>query len=296
MLSFAPLTLADRERYSSLFARTPEKCSEYSFFALWGWNESDPVELAWTPDLCWIRSHGHREGLLAPVGDWDAVDWEDAFERVVRPEGGLLDVPESLAGRFPEKLKERLRFVELRNEWEYVYLVEALATLKGRKYDHKRTHVRSFVDNCNWEYVPLLPADFQELLAFQSAWCARRNCGENPLLCAEDQAIRRGIELWEQLPLSGALLRVDGRVVAYTIAEELSPDTIDIRFEKADNEHAGVYQALNRLFLERQGRDYHWVNREEDMGNTGLRDAKLSYHPDRFVKKFEVAFAEQGTG
>jgi hypothetical protein len=288
MLSFVPLTLADRERYAAFYARTPEKCSEYSFFALWGWNESDPIELAWTSDLCWIRSHGHREGLLAPVGEWDVVDWEDAFERCVGPGGSLVDVPESLVERFPENLRRRLEFEELRSEWEYIYPAEALTTLKGRRYDHKRTHVKSFVDHYRWEYVPLLPQDFPELLAFQSEWCARRNCGENPLLCAEDQAIRRALESWEVLPLTGAILRVEGRTVAYTIAEELDPDTIDIRFEKADNEYSGVYQALNRLFLERQGRGYLWVNREEDMGTPGLRDAKLSYHPNRFVKKFVV--------
>jgi hypothetical protein len=74
--------------------------------------------------------------------------------------------------------------------------------------------------------------------------------------------------------------------VAYTIAEELSADTLDIRFEKADNDYVGVYQALNRLFLERQGARYAWVNREEDMGSAGLRKAKTSYHPLRFLKKY----------
>ncbi|MDR1731399.1 MAG: phosphatidylglycerol lysyltransferase domain-containing protein [Synergistaceae bacterium] len=288
MLPFTPLSFADRERYSALYAQTPEKCSEYSFFALWGWDESEPTELAWDSGLCWIRSHGHREGLLAPVGPWDALNWEEVLERFPGRGGELLDVPEALVGYFPEKLRERIQMEELRNEWEYIYSAPALRELKGRKYDHKRTHVRSFTDSYNWEYVPLLPEDFDDLLAFQAEWCARRNCGDNPLLCAEDQAIHRALELWETLPLSGAMLRVDGKVVAYTIAEELSPEIIDIRFEKADSDYSGVYQALNRFFLERQGQSCLWVNREEDMGSQGLRDAKLSYHPDHFIKKFKI--------
>ena len=63
---------------------------------------------------------------------------------------------------------------------------------------------------------------------------------------------------------------------------------MDIRFEKALEDYAGSYQALNQLFLQNQGSDYAWVNREEDMGNPGLREAKLSYHPVRLLKKYRV--------
>ena len=167
----------------------------------------------------------------------------------------------------------------------------ALVALKGGKYVHKRAHVRSFLETYRWEYVPLLPEDFPELLAFQAEWCRRRDADNNPMLRAEDRAIRRALEAWEDLPLTGAMLRVDGIAVACTIAEELSPDTIDIRFEKAfGDEYTGIYQALNCLFLERQGRSYRQVNREEDMGSPGLRDAKLSYHPDSFIKKYRIRY------
>lgn len=291
MLSFAPLTIDDRKRYVAFYTRCPEKCAQYSFFALWGWNQTDPAELAWTPDLCWIRCRGHREGLIAPVGDWSAVDWEDTFERHLNPGDVLLDVPEALIRTLPPPLLPRLEIAELRDEWEYVHSVSELVALKGGKYAHKRAHVRAFLGNYRHEYVPLLPEDFPELLAFLTEWYARRNALDDPLLRSEDLAIRRALEYWDVLPLTGAMLRVEGRVVACTIAEELSPDTLDIRFEKAfGDDYAGIYQALNCLFLERQGRSYHQVNREEDMGNPGLRDAKLSYHPDRFVKKYRIVY------
>jgi hypothetical protein len=288
MLDFAPLSLADRERYTTYYSLCPEKCAQYSFFALWGWNETDFVELAWASGLCWIQSRGHREGLLAPVGNWAAVNWEDVFKRHMAPGAYLLDVPESLIRHFSPALKEKLSLDELRDEWEYLHPVSELIALKGGKYVHKRAHVKAFVTAYNWEYRPLLPEDFPEVLAFQADWCARRDCEENPLLEAESRAIRRALQLWDSLPMIGATLRVNGATAAYTIGEELAPDTIGIRFEKADSEYAGIYQALNKLFLERQGQRYLWVNREEDMGNKGLRDAKLSYHPSGFVKKYRV--------
>jgi hypothetical protein len=303
VLNFIPLALSDRERYSALYSLCPETFSQYSFFALWGWNQTDPVELAWMEEapLCWIRSGGQKEGLLAPVGDWAAVDWADVLGRLGEWLSGaglplrLLDVPEPLVRLLPESLSPKIRLTELRDEWEYVYSVQELVELKGGKYAAKRAHVKAFFENCKWEYRSLLPEDFPELLAFQKEWCARRDCKENPLLCAEDCAIRRALESWSILPLTGATLRVDGKVAAYTIGEELSPDMIDIRFEKADSEHTGIYQALNRLFLERQGQTYQWVNREEDMGNEGLRKAKMSYHPGRFLKKYRLDWVLDGT-
>jgi hypothetical protein len=288
MLDFVPLTLADRERYTTSYSLCPEKCAQYSFFALWGWNETDLIELAWTPELCWVLSRGHREGLLAPIGDWAAVDWEETFGRYLRPGDRLLDVPESLIRHFPPHLTQKLVVEELRDEWEYLHSVSELIALKGGKYIHKRAHVKSFKRNYNWEYRPLLPEDFEELLAFQEEWCAQRDCDQTPSLEAENRAIRRALKLWDSLPMSGAILRVDGAAAGYTIAEKLWTDTIAIRFEKAKSEYAGIYQTVNQLFLERQGQNCLWVNREEDMGNSGLRDAKMSYHPFGFVKKYSV--------
>ena len=290
MLDFIPLNVTDRERYSALYTFCPEKSAQYSFFSLWGWNETDPAELAWENNLCWIRCRGYREGLLAPIGDWAAVDWEDVFDKHFRSGDSLLDVPEGLTRFFSPRLSQKLIFDELRDEWEYLHSIPELVALQGGKYIHKRAHVKAFESDYNWEYRPILPEDFSELLAFQAKWCAQHNCGDIPLLEAEDRAVRRALELWDVMPFTGATLRVDGNVVGYTIAEEFSQDTIGIRFEKADSTYAGIYQALNKLFLERQGQGYLWVNREEDMGNKGLRKAKMSYHPVGFVKKYRIRF------
>jgi hypothetical protein len=295
VLNFVPLALSDRERYSALYTLCPEACSQYSFFALWGWNQTDPIELAWMDSpLCWIKSGGQKEGLLAPVGDWASADWPDAFARLDAWLSGaglprrLLDVPESLVLALPEDLRQKFTLTDLRDEWEYIYSVRELTDLKGGKYTAKRAHIKAFFDNYKWEYRSLLPEDFSELLTFQKEWCASRGCTEDPLLCAEDLAVRRALEYWDVLPLTGAILSVDGKAAGYTIGEELSPDTIDIRFEKAGSAYTGIYQALNKLFLERQGQAYQWVNREEDMGSAGLRKAKTSYHPGRFLKKYRL--------
>ena len=289
MLPFVPLTWDDYERYVTLYKACPVKASEYSFFSLWGWLDTNPIDAAWCDGLCWLRSRGHKSGICSPIGDWHAVDWAQVLARHFTPGDVLFDIPETLAQLMADAVPSLL-VTEDRNEWEYVYSVPELIALKGNKYSQKRAHVKSFLSNYSWEYVPLLPEDFPELLEFQREWCVRHDCANVPALRAEDQAIQYALERWEDFPFMGALLQADGKTIGYTVAEELDGKTIDIRFEKAFNEYSGSYQALNQLFLERQGSKYAFVNREEDMGNPGLRNAKMSYHPVAFVKKYSVEF------
>lgn len=290
MLSFKPLTWEDREPYTELFRRTSFRYSTYSFFTLWGWQETNLLSLAWANGLCWLRSEGYKPGYFAPVGDWDAADWNALFREHFVPGDVLFNVPEAIVSRFSPELSARVRLGEDRDEWEYLYSVSELIALKGNRFAQKRAHVRSFLNTYDWEYIPLLPEDFSELLALQAEWRRRREVEDSAAqtLDGEDRAIQRALEHWDDFPLLGALLRVDGTTVGYTIGEELDEKTLDIRFEKALSGYSGCYQALNQLFLQNQGANYEWVNREEDMGSPGLRKSKLSYHPVRLLKKYRV--------
>lgn len=104
----------------------------------------------------------------------------------------------------------------------------------------------------------------------------------------EDKAIQNALEKWDEFKFLGGMLKVDGSIVAYTIAEELDSENLDVRFEKAIPEYAGSYQAINYMFLKEQGSGYTWANREEDMGELGLREAKLSYNPAFMLEKFQM--------
>ena len=75
-------------------------------------------------------------------------------------------------------------------------------------------------------------------------------------------------------------------MVAYSIAEPLDQQTLVIHFEKGCPQHKGVYQAVNQMFLANSGASYRFVNREQDLGDPGLRKAKESYNPVSYLKKF----------
>lgn len=100
------------------------------------------------------------------------------------------------------------------------------------------------------------------------------------------------LRLFEELELRGGVLRVDGKVVAFTLGEPVCSDTFVVHIEKAFAEVEGAYSMINQQFVEHECRDFLYVNREEDTGAEGLRKAKLSYRPVFLVEKGNVKEAE----
>ena len=290
MLNFRQFSWQDKDQYTAFYQASPVHHAEYSFFGLWAWIHSYPLEIAYDGSLCWLRSGGNVHGIFGPVGNWSSItDWDAVLANFSSGEV-IHEVPapvkDILAGR------EGLRFTPDRDQYEYVYSVKDLIALKGKAYAHKRNRVRAFLDGYEWDYEELTPALFGEVMDFQEKWRVHREDSMTPDEAAslddEDLAIKNALDKWEEFRFAGGLLRVDGQIAAYTIAEELDPDNLDIRFEKAYGEYAGSYQAINYMFLKNHGSGYKFVNREEDMGEPGLREAKESYNPVLMLEKFTL--------
>ena len=125
----------------------------------------------------------------------------------------------------------------------------------------------------------------------QTRWCTWRDCENDDTLAAENKAIARVLDHWQQLPdVTGGALRVNNELAAYTVAEAMPDDTLVIHFEKGAPQFKGSYQAINQIFLENDDSRKPVVNREQDLGDEGLRKAKLSYHPMGYVRKYRVEF------
>ena len=298
MLSFNPLSPGDRERYESYYQACQVKSSAYSFFALLGWGLATPIDLAWSDNLCWLRYSGQETSCFAPIGDWSTVDWPRVLEQHFAKGNVWLNVPEKLtelltAEPLPNDSGLQLALTESRNDWEYLYNISDLASLKGRKYARIRNHINKFfMAYSQWEYLPVTQQYFPDILRIQDMWSSERSAKASGLstLVAESKALRKALECWDEFSFVGGLLKVNGEIIGYTIAEELDEQTIDTRFEKTIKGYAGSYQALQYLFLKEQSSKYVTVNREEDLGVAGLRKAKMSYHPSDFIKKYRIEF------
>lgn len=297
MLSFSPLSLKDRERYEQYYRVCQVKSSAYSFFALLGWGVTFPIDLAWSDNLCWIRPSGHKTAFYAPVGDWNSVSWRRVLGEYFAKGNVMLNVPDKLAKLLiAESVSDALDFqlvlTESRNDWEYLYNISDLVSLKGSKYARIRNHTNKFFTTYSWEYLRLTPQYFPEVQEIQDSWSMEQSTdtAASLTLTAENNALRKALECWDEFAFIGGLLKVDGRAIGYTIAEVLDGKTIDTRFEKVLTGYSGGYQTLQHLFLKEHSEKYVTVNREEDLGISGLRKAKMSYRPSAFIKKCGIEF------
>lgn len=288
-LQFEPIRIERQSDYLELLDVSSEKASDYSIINLWAWADVYGLEWAWTPDLVWIRQSRPDEKYWAPVGDWERTDWLKTLRLHFGRSMSFDRVPESLIQIWQQTTGLDCQALPSREHWDYLYSVTDLVELKGNKYHKKKNLLNQFSKTYDFQYMQLNPDNIHQTLQMQENWCVWRDCASQAALDSENQAISRVLKNWRRFQrLSGGAIMVGTDMAAYTVAERLSTDMLVIHFEKGNHDFKGIYQAINQMFLENAGQGFHMVNREQDLGNEGLRKAKLSYNPVGFLKKYHV--------
>lgn len=284
--TFEPIRIDRQEEYRDLLRVTPQCTSDYAFANLWGWAEHYGLEWAFVDGLCWIRQTSPETVYWAPVGDWNAHDWSSCS--CLEKTGNFIRVPEVLAAIWKEKCPS-MELTERRDHWDYVYSVQELIELRGNRFHKKKNLLKQFQKKYESAYSPMGPECVEEVLDMQAEWLGWYEDDASEALKAENAAITRVLHDFDRIKgLRGGAIRVDGKVVAYSIGECLAKDTLVIHFEKGNIQYKGVYQAINQMFLADIGTAKTYVNREQDLGEEGLRKAKLSYNPVKFMEKFDA--------
>ena len=300
-LLYKSVNLETMKPYMDLWAKTAQKSSDYSSGVLLCWERALNYQFAFeeNEELVWIRGRYPEQLLppgetpehhLAPVGRWDQDDWEEIIGARFGDTCAFQLVPEQLANIWQSQMGDRVELIENRASWEYLHRVEDLARLSGKEYVKKRNRINQFVKQNPYEYLPLTEELLPRIAEFQKAWAdSYRIFNDSGSIERESEGIVRGIlGNWSRLPqMLGGAIEVFGNIIAYTVAEAVG-DQVMIHFEKASLEYPAAFQVINHEFLVRQGEGFAVVNREEDMDDPGLRDAKMSYHPYDFVKKYTV--------
>lgn len=293
MPAFEDIDLKHVAPYMEHWERTIQRASDYSFPILWGWASDYGYQVAVEKetDLFWIRQMCPRIYDLAPIGDWRRNDWADLIEERYGKKCEFWLVPEALLHIWKEQLGRNIEADTDRGNWEYLYKASDLASLAGNKYMKKRNRVNQFRRSFDYEYKPITYPLIPSVLEFHDTWCHANDCGHTLTLQQESNGIKRILAHWCEIPhMRGGVIEVKGKIVAYTLGE-LSGSEILIHFEKASLEYGAAYQTINKEFLVHmleQEPGLMTVNREEDMNDPGLREAKLSYIPTDFIKKYHV--------
>lgn len=287
---FRPVELADRDLFENLFQRQQPVISEFTFANLYVWRKTYDFAIAGLGGGLAVRARDRAGNhfFLPPIGVGDRLDAAENMLGLLAQEGydpRICRVPKSLAG---ELESAGFRVESDRDNYDYVYLSMNMIDLPGRKLHGKRNHIAQFRAEYSYEYRRVTPDLAPACVQLQEGWCDIRDCfiPENRGLAEEHEAVIEALDLLEPLRLSAGAIVMDGKVAAFSVGGKLNNDTFVIHFEKATPAYPGLYQVINQEFTADVGRDYRYVNREQDLGDPGLRRAKESYYPHHLVEKF----------
>lgn len=164
--------------------------------------------------------------------------------------------------------------------------------MAGRKYHSKKNYLNRFSQAYSFQYVPLQNDTIQWCLDMTVTWCEGRRCEEDMNLMDEWEAVREALIHYSDLQVQGDVILINDRVEAFSIGELLNEQTAVIHVEKANPEIRGFYAVINQQFCEKNWSQVSYINREQDLGEPGLRKAKLSYYPHHLEEKFRVSLKD----
>ena len=182
-----------------------------------------------------------------------------------------------------------------RDDAEYIYEADKLMTYAGKKLHGKRNHVNKFkaLHGDNWSYETITEDNLEECFQMALKWRNLNGCEDDEEKNSEMCVTLNSLRLYKELNLIGGLLRVGDEIVAFTIGEAVNDDTFVVHIEKAYADIEGAYTMINQQFVEHEiAGKYKYTNREDDVGEEGLRKAKLSYKPVFMVEKGVVTLKE----
>lgn len=300
MINFQRFTPSDKALYESYFPDGNERGCEFSFANLYLWGRQSFALL-----------HGHavlfsqfdrRSVYPYPVGKGDKKEVLDAIIEDARARGipcRITGVDAAARETIETLYPNKFRFHCDEGSFDYVYSIDDLADLKGKKYHGKRNHLNRFYEAFpSYTAEPIGENNIPRIMEMVNAWYdVRENDDPNGDYHMERAAIDKAFRHFSELEMEGLAIFDGETVLAMTMGSRLTDDTFDVQFEKARADVQGAYPAVNREFARYIRSKYpsiRFLDREEDMGLEGLRKAKQSYYPHHMIKKCWACLLEDG--
>ena len=288
---FKDIALEDKPLFDEIFARFPPVISEFTFTNLFIWRYAYQMKVSRLQNFLCLLSDKEKDPFFFPViGEGDVIECYRMLLRYLEKRGGLpriRRVPETAATQINWKAEGMVAEPD-RSQSDYVYLTRDLILLQGRKFHRKRNHIKQFKGKYSFQYIPLSSEWIPECLRMEREWCNLRNCEVVPGLVNESVAIKEIFTHFDDLKIKGGAILIDDKLEAFTFGEPLNPETVVIHIEKANSDYEGLYSVVNQAFLENHWPAFRYVNREQDLGEEGLRKAKESYFPHHMVNKYRI--------
>lgn len=296
-LEFKPFTSSDITMTSRLAAMSRSRACDFTVGGIYMWIDYFRYTRCFVNDTLFIKGVNEDDTTLTafslPVGLMPLADSVALLKEYCSCIGMPLRFSAVPEGRLDELTALGARSVTELTDWaDYLYDINSLATLKGKRYNKKRNHVNRFMaENHGYTLRDLTIGDIPAVTEFLDNLPQNDN---KPLMARyERDQVRHILTNYKDYPFEGGVLTTPAHgIVAFTIGEIIS-DTLHLHIEKIDHETAGAGEAINTLFaramMTRHGQ-LTTINRQDDAGDPGLRHAKMSYHPQSILRKYNVIF------
>lgn len=285
MLELTPLTPAHIPLLQKYLRAYPRQSCDYAICNLMTWGKIYGNSFTiWKEHLVIVNPK--YDYVMYPVGPGlSAKELRELVDiyREGHPLTQLVLIPEDWQIKTPD-ITQYFQLREDRDWADYVYLIENLVKLRGKKLAKKKNLISQFIRTYpGYQVIPITSDKKDVIIRFSEKWRRERNM-EGIYLNAEFQAIKNTMEMWDEIPVEGIIICYKNRISAFSIFSEQTVDMVTEHFEKFDPEMKGSAQVINWETAKYLQNRYIWLNREQDMGLKGLRQAKSSYMPAYLVK------------
>ncbi len=279
-----PLELADKQLFDRICAELQPRISELTFACLYLFRVAHAYRLTKVGDSLVVSGKGF-DGVpyfLPPLTGGRG----EAASRLLHEGMTLYGADEEFVSRFLHRYT--FLIIADRDDFDYLYLKSDLAELPGNRFHKKKNRINYFESRHDCSIEPYSRKHLEGSLRLLEEWRRVRVGIESRSIGPETEAAREALQMSSTLGLEGLVALVEGNVKAFVLGERLNNETVVCHFEKADPFLDGLYQLIDREFNRRLYSDCTYVNREQDLGEANLREAKLSYHPVELVRKLRV--------
>lgn len=313
MIKFKDLSTSDRALIQRFTLYGERQNCDLSFSNLISWRFLYNTQFAVIDDYLVFRFHtGRHLAYMMPIpkpqvmedGSYRVKPCDECSVKVIRTIRDdsiamghpflMLGVCNYMVDLIEQSFPDTFTIEPNRNFADYIYTRDKLINLSGKKLQSKRNHINKFKSLYpQYTYRPLTEDLIPQCLELEKQWrkVSKDDTDEQDLdesLSIELRSMTRAFHRWDRLGLTGGTIWVNDKLVAFTFGCPINQTTFDVCVEKADVNYEGSFSIINQEFVKHLPEQYCYINREEDMGNEGLRRAKLSYHPDILLEKNTV--------
>ncbi len=293
MLSFKPIEAENIPVLSKYFSYQSYRTCDYTIAGIFMWRKFFYSEYAVYQNVLLFKVT-YINGMVAftlPVGIGPIDEAFGQLEEYALQNGlplSFCTVPKEGIAVLEKRYGDKINYSENRDWFDYLYSAKDMQTFAGRRFSGQRNHINKFKKTYpNYRYVPIDGQNIDRVIEFFSEY-SEDHVKENPIAKEESFRAKEILSYFESFDLLGGFIEVDDQIVAFSIGEIVG-DTLFVHIEKALKEYEGSYQVIVKEFAAHTANEkVVYINREEDIGDLGLRTSKLSYHPVQILDKYFV--------